>query len=376
MNTDNIRHKILIVDDMEVNRLILRNMLESDYDIEEAVDGTDALKKIEELKDSLDLILLDWFMPGKTGFEVLSEMSRRWWREDIPVIMISAEHDESYVVKAYKLGALDYIQRPFNAAIVRHRVETVMRLHLKEQRLAQIAANEIMSRHRNNNMMIHVLSGIVEFRNGESGMHVVHVQALTDMLMREIRNCSDKYRFTPEEMSLIPVAAAMHDIGKISVPSEILNKPGRLTDEEFAIMKKHTTAGYDMLNSLEGYRQDPLVRIAAQVCRSHHERWDGRGYPDGLKGDDIPMAAQLVSLADVYDALTSERCYKKAFSHEKTVEMIKNGECGNFNPVLLESFLNLADDIPGNLDTIMDSGFYEEDIQKMVERTLRPRRPD
>lgn len=366
------RSKILIVDDAEVNRLILRNMLEDSYDIEEAVDGEMALEMIEEKKDELDLILLDCLMPKKDGFEVLRELSRRWWKEDIPVIMISAERDEAFVVEAYKLGAVDYIPRPFNAVIVRHRVNSIMRMHLREQQLSEIAAAEIMAKHENNNMMVHILSGIVEFRNGESGMHVIHVQALTDMFMREMLNVTDRYPLTDEERSMIPMAAALHDIGKISVPYHILNKPGKFTDEEFEIMKKHSVAGYEMLNSLEAYRDDPLVKLSGKVCRWHHERWDGKGYPDGLRGDDIPIAAQLVSLADVYDALTSERCYKKAFPHGKAVEMILGGKCGVFNPVLMECFENLKDELPERLNSLTISRVFEEDIHRIIEKALRP----
>ena len=372
MMNEKRRSKILIVDDAEVNRLILRNMLEDAYDIEEAVDGEMALEIVEEKKDELDLILLDCLMPKKDGFEVLRELSRRWWKEDIPVIMISAERDEAFVVEAYKLGAVDYIPRPFNAVIVRHRVNSIMRMHLREQQLSDIAAAEIMAKHDNNNMMVHILSGIVEFRNGESGMHVVHVQALTDMFMREMLNVTDRYPLTDEERSMIPMAAALHDIGKISVPYHILNKPGKFTDEEFEIMKKHSVAGYEMLNSLEAYRDDPLVKLSGKVCRWHHERWDGKGYPDGLRGDDIPIAAQLVSLADVYDALTSERCYKKAFSHEKAVEMILGGKCGVFNPILMNCFENLKDELPERLNSLTISRVFEEDIHRIIEKALRP----
>ncbi len=375
MNENGNKSRILIVDDMEVNRLILRNMLEESYEIEEAVDGEDALRVIEEKREKLDLILLDCLMPKKDGFEVLRELSQKWWGEDIPIIMISAERDEAFVVQAYKLGAADYISRPFNAIIVRHRVDSIMRMHLKEQRLADIAATEIMAKHENNNMMVHILSGIVEFRNGESGLHVIHVQALTDMFMRELLNISDKYSLSSEERTLIPMAAAMHDIGKISVPYNILNKPGKFTDEEFEVMKNHTTAGYQMLNSLEAYRDDPLVALSAKVCRWHHERWDGKGYPDGIRGDDIPIAAQLVSLADVYDALTSERCYKKAYSHKKAVQMILNGECGQFNPLLMECFENLKDSIPEQLHDLTVSKIFEEDIHRTIEKALRPGRP-
>ncbi len=367
------RQKILVTDDSEINREILANMLEDKYDILEAKDGEDALNVIRENEGQIDLILLDCVMPKKDGFQVLMELDRIWYKEDIPVVMISAENDEAYVVKAYKLGAADYISRPFNADIVRHRVDSIMKMHMKEQELADIAATQIINKHENNSMMIHILGGIVEFRNGESGVHIMHVETLTDMFMRELVNISDKYSFTPEEMNMIPTAAALHDIGKISVPYKILNKPGRFNEEEFNIMKNHTLAGYEMLNSIEAYKEDPLIILASQVCRSHHERYDGRGYPDGLKEDEIPIAAQLVSIADVYDALTSVRCYKEAIPHEEAVKMIKEGKCGIFNPLLIECLDNLKEDIP---DRLLDASAYDrvfkEDMFRIIENTLRP----
>ena len=373
MSYNNVRQKVLITDDSDINRMILKNILEEEYDVLEAEDGVKALEVINEHKGMIDLVLLDCVMPNKDGFQTLSEMNRLWWQEDIPVIMISAENDQAFIVRAYKLGASDYITRPFNAIIVKHRVDSIMRMHMKEQQFADIAASQIIDKHQNNSMMIHILGGIVEFRNGESGLHIMHVEALTSMFMRELINVSDIYRFTPEEMSMIPTAAALHDIGKISVPYNILNKPGRLTDEEFEIMKKHTVAGFDMLTSIEAYKDDPLIILAGQVCRWHHERYDGSGYPDGIKGEAIPIAAQLVSIADVYDALTSKRCYKVAYSHEDAVRMILNGECGQFNPLLIKCLENLADTIPERLTKDWSSDvLFKEDMHRIIENTLRP----
>jgi len=373
MSYNNVRQKVLITDDSDINRMILKNILEEEYDVFEAEDGVKALEVINEHKGMIDLVLLDCVMPNKDGFQTLSEMNRLWWQEDIPVIMISAENDQAFIVRAYKLGAADYITRPFNAIIVKHRVDSIMRMHMKEQQFADIAASQIIDKHQNNSMMIHILGGIVEFRNGESGLHIMHVEALTNMFMRELINVSDIYRFTPEEMSMIPTAAALHDIGKISVPYNILNKPGRLTDEEFEIMKNHTVAGFDMLTSIEVYRDDPLIILAGQVCRWHHERYDGSGYPDGIKGEAIPIAAQLVSIADVYDALTSKRCYKDAYSHEDAVRMILNGECGQFNPLLIKCLENLADTIPERLAKAWSpDALFKEDMHRIIENTLRP----
>ncbi|HAV00618.1 MAG TPA: two-component system response regulator [Lachnospiraceae bacterium] len=366
------RRKILITDDSEINRMILIEMLEKDYEIIEAGDGEEALNILKTQGDSIDLLLLDCIMPKMDGFAVLAEMDRLWWKVDIPVIMISAENDQEFIVRAYKQGAVDYITRPFNSVIVRHKVDGIMRMHIQEKNMVELASSQIIEKHQNNNMMIHILSGIVEFRNGESGQHILNVQTLTEMFMRELLNITDEYRITEDDMNLIPKAAALHDIGKISVPSSILNKPGALSSSEFTVMKAHTTEGYTILRSIEAYKDDPLIMMASAVCRWHHERYDGRGYPDGIAGDDIPIAAQLVSLADVYDALTSERCYKKAYPHEMTVNMILRGECGNFNPILIECLKNLAKDIPDRLRDASSDRAYKETIQRIIENTLRP----
>ena len=300
-------------------------------------------------------------------------MNRFRWKNDIPVIMISAENDQVFVVRAYKLGAVDYINRPFNSTIVRHKVDSIVKMHAKEQQLADVAAEQIIARHQNNSMMIHILSSIVEFRNGESGDHIIHVQTLTDMLMKELLNISEDYHISTQDRSLIPIAAAMHDIGKIAIPYKILNKPGKLDYEEFEIMKGHTVAGYNMLTSIDAYSEDPLVLMSAKVCRWHHERYDGNGYPDRLSGDEIPIAAQLVSVADVYDALTSERVDKPPFSHEKAIDMIIKGECGTFNPILMQCLVDLSDDIPARLDDISPDKLYNDEIHRIIEETIRPR---
>ena len=346
-------------------------MLEDDYEILEAESGKEALRIVKQKKEAIDIILLDCIMPDMDGFQVLQELRRVWWREDIPVIMISAESDQSFIVKAYQLGALDYICRPFNAVIVRHRVDTIMRMHLKEQHLANVATSQIMDKHVNNHMMITILGSIVEFRNGETGQHILHVQNLTDILMRELLKVTDKYPLTDDEISMIPTVAALHDIGKIAIPYHVLNKPGRFTEEEFELMKTHTTVGYDMLTAVPSYQDDPLINMASKVCRWHHERFDGKGYPDGLAGDDIPIAAQLVSVADVYDALTSERCYKPAYSHEQAMEMINKGECGIFNPILLQCLNNLGDNIPEMINNSSAEEMFREDVYRIIENTLR-----
>ena len=329
------KEKILIADDSAMNRAILTEMLGDGYEILEAENGRQAVSIMQTNVD-IDLLLLDIMMPEMDGFDVLAMMNKYHWIDDIPVIMISAENASSYVERAYDLGATDYISRPFDMAIVRRRVINTLMLYAKQKRLVRLVAEQVYEKEKSNSTMINILSHIVEFRNGESGLHVLHIQTATDILLRTLVRKNDKYNLNAADISLISTASALHDIGKINIPASILNKPGKLTKEEFDAMKTHTTTGAEILDKLPFQQESPLVKTAYAICRWHHERWDGRGYPDGLKGEDIPIAAQVVAMADVYDALTSERCYKKAFGHDKAMEMILNGECGQFNPLLLE----------------------------------------
>lgn len=337
------RLKILIVDDSEHNRQLLTEMLKDNYDIIEAEDGEKAIEKLHERGGDISLVLLDLLMPVMDGFDVLAYMGKNQWLEDIPVIMISSEDSTPYVKRAYELGATDYIGRPFDENIVYRRVQNTIKLYAKQRRLVALVNSQIYEKEKNNQMMISILSHIVEFRNGESGMHVMRINMITGMLLERLAVKSDKYPLSWAERSMITMASSLHDIGKIGIPEEILNKPGKLTKEEFEIMKTHSMIGADMLQSLKKYQNEELLKIAYEICRWHHERYDGRGYPDGLKGEEIPISAQVVSLADVYDALVSERVYKKAFSPEKALEMIQNGECGSFNPLLLECLVDIRD---------------------------------
>lgn len=337
------RLRILIADDSEANRELLAEMLKDGYDIVEAEDGEKAIEQLHEYGKGISLVLLDLLMPVMDGFDVLAYMGTNKWLEDIPVIMISSEDSTPYVKRAYELGATDYIGRPFDENIVYRRVQNTIKLYAKQRRLATLVTNQIYEKEKNNQMMISILSQIVEFRNGESGLHVMRINMITGMLLERLAVKSDKYPLSWAERSMITMASSLHDIGKIGIPEEILNKPGKLTKEEFEIMKQHSAIGADMLRSLKRYQNEELVKIAYEICRWHHERYDGRGYPDGLKGEEIPISAQVVSLADVYDALVSERVYKKAFSSEKALEMIQNGECGSFNPLLLECLVDIRD---------------------------------
>lgn len=336
---------ILIVDDSELNRAILSSMLGVGFNVLEAENGERCISMLEQYGTGISLILLDIVMPGMSGFDVLSYMNDNHFIDDIPVIMISSDHSADTVREAYELGVSDFINRPFDAKVVHHRVFNTIKLYSKQRRLLMLLTDQINEKERNNDMMIGILSQIVEFRNGESGLHVVHIRMLTEMLLEQLVKKTDKYKLDSNKRHLITMASALHDIGKMGIDDKILNKPGRLTDEEFAIMKTHSMIGADMLEKLEQYKDEELIKVAYTICRWHHERYDGRGYPDGLKGDEIPIAAQVVSVADVYDALVSERVYKKAFPHEKAIIMILGGECGAFNPELLECLLDIQDDI-------------------------------
>lgn len=365
------RQKILIVDDCTMNREFLIDMLENEFDIIEASDGFQAIKLLREYGSDIDLMLLDIIMPEVDGFEVLDMMNENDLINDIPVIMISAEGDESFIERAYEMGATDYICRPFNVAVVRRRVTNTLALHAKHKKLIGIITEQVYEKEKNNNMMVNILSHIVEFRNGESGMHVLNIFTITSLLLQKLTEKTHKYNLTQKDISLITIASALHDIGKISIPSAILNKPGRLTPEEFDIMKTHTTVGASLLEEIPIYRDDPLVKVAREICRWHHERYDGRGYPDGLKGEEIPISAQIVAVADVYDALTSERCYKKAFSHDKAFNMIVNGECGQFSPLLIECLTESHADIINELNVPSTEQLQEIQLQDIVDELIQ-----
>ena len=341
---------ILIVDDSEMNRAILNEMLKDEYRILEADNGRTALDMVDRYGDELSLVLLDIIMPGVNGFEVLGELSRRSVADSLPVVMISSEDSDDVVLRAYELGASDYINRPFNARVVRRRVSNTIRLYAKQRRLTNLLSQQYNERVKNSRMLIDVMAGVMELRNGESGLHVTHIEKLTELLLGCLVHRSDKFPLDNEQRSAIAMASALHDIGKMSIDDAILNKPGRLTTEEFEIMKTHTTLGADMLLELgRQHAGNPLLEYAYQIARWHHERWDGKGYPDGLKGDDIPIAAQVVSVADVYDALTSVRVYKDAIPHEEAIQMILDGKCGEFNPLLLDCLLEVQDQIAETL---------------------------
>ena len=335
------RQKILIVDDSKFNRDILKEILGETYNYLEAENGNQAIQMIGE-NIGIDLMLLDINMPQMNGFEVLKIMKRSQCIEETPVIMISSEESVDTMREAYEMGITDYITRPFDSVIVKKRVQNTLSLYANQNNLVNVVVDQIYEKEENNNIMIRILSSILGSRNSESREHILHIKTATEMMLRQLIKITDVYHLTEADIALITTASSLHDIGKIYIPEEILNKPGRLTDEEFKIMKTHSKLGADIIQDIHLPQKKPLVHTAWEICRWHHERWDGKGYPDGLKGEEIPISAQVVSIADVYDALTSERCYKKAFDHDTAIKMILDGQCGQFNPILLKCLKELS----------------------------------
>lgn len=370
------KQKILIVDDSEINRAMLKEILGEGYEYLEAENGLRAIEILRRRTD-IALVLLDLIMPEMDGFDVLRVMQCYAWQEEIPVIVISAAEDNRSVERAYDMGVADYIRRPFERVMVLRRVKNALMLYAKQKRLTRLVTDQVYEKEHNSVLMINILSHVVEFRNSESGQHVLHIRTLTDLLLHQLVQKTDRYQLDESDISLISTASALHDIGKIMIPEEILNKPGRLTEEEYATIKTHTTEGSRILKGLAIGQDEPLVKVAHAICRWHHERWDGGGYPDRLKGDEIPIAAQVVALADVYDALTSERCYKQSYSHEKAVDMILHGECGSFNPLLMECLKESSELLRTELQrSEYDRGFRHETrrlSEEILHREALPR---
>lgn len=364
------KQKILIADDSEMNRELLAAILEEEYDIIQANDGVQAVDCLQRHAEEISLLLLDIVMPHMDGFEVLSYMNKEHWIDAIPVVIISSENSPIYIKRGYDLGATDFIEKPFDANMVLRRSANAILLGAKQRRMTSIVSNQIYEREKSSKLMINILSHIVEFRNGESGLHVLHIQTITEMLLRQlVQKENNRYALSKEQIRMITTASALHDIGKISIPDEILNKPGRLTAEEFAVIKGHSMAGANMLSELPlDQKEEPLVKTAYEICRWHHERYDGGGYPDGLKGEEIPVSAQVVALADVYDALTSERCYKDAYSHEKAIKMILAGQCGAFNPLMLECLLDISSSLKKKMGYKSKERYEQTDLSDIASR--------
>lgn len=336
--------KILIADDWELNRKMLCDMISNDFEIIEARDGRECMELIGEYGTEISLILLDDIMPGTDGFEILAEMNRLHYIDDIPVIMITSNGTDDNIRRAFSLGVSDYISRPFDPKVVTQSIQNTLRLHLKLQRLTSIITKQLGESQNSERIMTEVLSGILGRKNGESAAHIRHIRKVTAMLLERLILKTDKYGLSWHDCEIIADASVLHDIGKIEIDSKILNKPGRLTPKEREEVKKHAVIGEEILLNGAGntLNEEPMLATAVHICRWHHERYDGGGYPDGLSGDNIPIAAQVVSIADVYDALVCRRVYKEAYSGEKALDMILSGECGSFNPILLECLCDIS----------------------------------
>lgn len=336
-----MKPKILIADDSTINQMILTDILGTEYTYLYASDGVQALEILEQTAD-IDLLLLDIFMPNLDGFGVLETMQHWAWTEELPVVIISSEDNSDFIRRAYDLGATDYIRRPFNMTVVQRRVRNTLKLYSRQKQLVEMVECQVLEREQTNTTIVNILSHVIESRNNEPGGHLLHVRTLTELLLRALVKKTDAYNLNEADIARITTLSALHDIGKLSVPLNVLNKPGKLDAQEWEIMKGHCVIGDTLLQDVPIGRNNPMLRTAREIARWHHERWDGRGYPDGLSGKEIPISAQVVSVADVYDALTSDRVYKKAFSHETALSMILRGECGVFNPLLLECLQEVA----------------------------------
>ncbi|MEF9955310.1 MAG: response regulator [Clostridium sp.] len=346
---DDTRKIILIVDDVELNRAILSELFYKEYQVVEAENGLEALAAIDTYGERIAIVLLDIVMPELDGFGVLKQLEERNIRDKYPIFLITAEDSETVINKGYDMGVVDIINKPFNPSIIRRRVKNTMELYERRFRMESIIKEQTQEiekqaeKLRETSLaMVDTLSTVIEFRDCESGQHIKRIRTMTKLLMQAMGKVDSNYVFTPNQIEEISVASAMHDVGKIAIPDYILNKPGRLTVEEFTIMKEHTLRGCEILDHVEILKSSNTYIYYHDICRWHHEKWDGKGYPDGLKGNQIPIWAQVVALADCYDALVSKRVYKEAYSHEKAVQMILNGECGQFSPELLEAFSQVA----------------------------------
>lgn len=338
------KNALLIVDDMDINRDILRDMFENQFEIHEAEDGEGAIAKLEQYQDELALVFLDLQMPKKNGLDVLKYMNKSGLIAKIPVIMITGEATIDSDVKSYELGAADIIYKPFAPAVVIRRALNIIELYkhraFLEKELTK-RTDELQESQKklekNNDFLINALSSVVEFRSLESGEHIKRVKTFTGIILRKLRMMYPEYGITDEQAEFIVNASALHDIGKISIPDDILMKPGRLTKEEFEVMKTHTTNGCEILEKFKQEKNE-FYQYCYDICRHHHERYDGKGYPDGLAGEDIPIWAQIVSIVDVYDALVSKRVYKTAYAVEEAEQMILSGQCGTFSPKIIDCF--------------------------------------
>lgn len=352
-----MRNKILIVDDSFINRELLTEMLEDEYEVITCENGLQALELMEENYNELAIILLDLVMPVLDGVGFLKALQNKPIMKDIPILVISGETNVETEIKCFDYGVFDFIKKPFDNRLVKKRIKNAVDLYMYKNNLEERVAEQtsVISEQYNllkhqadqlaksNVSIIEILGTIVEYRNLESGEHIQRVKSYTRILGEQLMEDYPEYNLTSKQLNVIVSASALHDVGKIAIPDSILLKPGRLTKEEFEYMKEHTTKGCEIINNIRGVWSEEYARASYEICRHHHERYDGRGYPDGLLGENIPISAQLVAVADVYDALVNERVYKSAFSADKAFNMIINGECGTFSPKLMDCFTKCRD---------------------------------
>ena len=329
---------ILIVDDVDIDRGILCEIF-SEYTTVEAADGRQAIDIIEANPDRISVVLLDVVMPVMNGLETIDEMKKRGWLARIPVLLVTGEATLAAERVAYEIGASDVIHKPYDSIVIKQRVKNIIELYYNKRHLEEmvelqtgVLRQQAAELQRMNNRIIDTMSNVVEFRNLESGDHVKRVKKFTRILAEHVAAVYPEYQLDEEAIDVITAAAAMHDVGKIAISDAILLKPGKLTKEEFDVMKTHTTKGCEIIEMLEDIQEGEYGKVSYDICRYHHERYDGRGYPEGLRGEEIPIAAQIVSVADVYDALVSDRCYKEAYTPAEAYDMIMRGECGAFSP--------------------------------------------
>lgn len=352
-----MRNKILIVDDSFINRELLIEMLEDEYEVITCENGLQALELMEENYNELAIILLDLVMPVLDGVGFLKALQNKPIMKDIPILVISGETNVETEIKCFDYGVFDFIKKPFDNRLVKKRIKNAVDLYMYKNNLEERVAEQtsVISEQYNllkhqadqlaksNVSIIEILGTIVEYRNLESGEHIQRVKSYTRILGEQLMEDYPEYNLTSKQLNVIVSASALHDVGKIAIPDSILLKPGRLTKEEFEYMKEHTTKGCEIINNIRGVWSEEYAKASYEICRHHHERYDGRGYPDGLLGENIPISAQLVAVADVYDALVNERVYKSAFSADKAFNMIINGECGTFSPKLMDCFTKCRD---------------------------------
>ncbi len=336
------KYNMLIADDSELNRVVLHKIFMPEYNISDASDGSEAMEYIIKHGNALNVVLLDIYMPKADGFEVLKMMAQRKLLDTVPVVIITGYGNPENEELCLEMGACDIINKPFNAGTIVRRVRNVVHAYHNRNKLKEIALSLEHKLQRSLVNVIDTLSTIIEYRNLESGQHIVRTRLYTKILLREVAAVNPAYELTEEKIAAISSAAALHDVGKIVIPDAILNKPGKLTPEEFEIMKTHAAEGSAIVSHLGTEHHEEYLRYANEITLCHHERWDGGGYPCGLAGSAIPLSAQVTGVVDVYDALTTKRIYKPAYSHDKAVEMIVNGECGVFSAEMMDCFLSAA----------------------------------